>query len=601
MAINLKKLCDSSLFLDAIADLVKSLDTSIVIQDTKGRVIFGDDRKKAGDPLPIEVNGEVVGWVIGEAKVAPIAAIISCFAQKELEKKTLAHEVLDNYREITFLYNLSEKLTASLDINELANLLLAEAKKLIKATSGAVVLLSSTNNPEELKVVSAFGQEWERDRLGTSLNKSILGVVIKNGVGEIVNDVANDPRCVNFLATMNALICIPLISKNRPLGAIILGNALPIAYTAADLKRMNTLASQTAAAIDNAQLYQERCIAATTAQLQAEKLQQALRQLQEAQTQLIQSEKMSSLGQLVAGIAHEINNPINFIAGNLCHAEQYTKELLKILRLYQQELPNMTPALEAAIAETDLEFLSADFPKLISSMKLGTDRIQEIVLSLRNFSRLDEAQTKPVDLHSGIDSTLMILQHRLKPQAGRSNIQVIRNYGVLPLVECHPGLMNQVFMNIISNAIDALEEQQKPGEIVITTALLPHKPRLLATTGEPMSHDGNESVLIKIRDNGLGIPEEIRSRIFDPFFTTKPVGKGTGLGLSISYKIIVEKHGGTIKCLSQPGIGTEFYIQIPLKLSKELEKNSAYVSSPAQLLNRQLESPICYDNTPVNY
>lgn len=601
MGINLKKLCDSPLLLDAIADLVKSLDTSIVIQDAKGRIIFGDERKKAGSQLPIEINGEVIGWAIGEAKVAPIASIISCLAQKELEKKTLAQEVLDNYREITFLYDLSEKLTASLDIDELVNLLLAEAKELIKATSGAVMLLSNIENTEELKVVSAFGQEWNRDRLRIPLDESILGVVVKNGQGEIVNDVANDPRCMGFEATMSALICIPLISKGRPIGAIALGNASPVTYTAADLKRMNTLASQAAAAIDNAQLYQESCIAATTAQLQAEKLQQALRELQETQSQLIQSEKMSSLGQLVAGIAHEINNPVNFIAGNLCHAQQYTNELLKLLQLYQQEFPNLTLALEAEIAEIDLEFLSQDFPKLISSMKLGTDRIREIVLSLRNFSRLDEAQTKPVDLHSGIDSTLMILQHRLKTQPGRPNIQVIKNYGELPQVECHPGLMNQVFMNILSNAIDALEEQQKPGEIVITTELMPHKPRLLATTGEPMSHDGNESVLIKIRDNGFGIPEEICSRLFDPFFTTKPVGKGTGLGLSISYKIIVEKHGGIIKCLSQPGLGTEFCIQIPLTLSSELGKNSAYFSSSVQLLNQQLESPICYENIPVNY
>jgi signal transduction histidine kinase len=609
MALNLKKLCDSPLLLEAIADLVKSLGTSIVIQDTKGRVILGDDNNKAGDSasaplrdrLPIEIDGEVIGWAIGEAKVAPIASIISCFAQKELEKKTLAHEVLDNYREITFLYDLSAKLTASLDIDELVNLLLAKAKGLIKATSGAVMLLSNTNNTEELKVVSAFGQEWNRDRRTIPWGESIVGLVVKNGLGEIVNDVANDRRCMDFEATMSALICIPLVSKGRPIGAIALGNSSPVTYTAADLKRMNTLASQAAAAIDNAQLYQESCIAATTAQLQAEKLQQALRELQETQAQLIQSEKMSSLGQLVAGVAHEINNPINFISGNICHAQQYTEELLKILQIYQQEFPNLTPALEAAIAEIDLEFLSEDFPKLISSMKMGTDRIQEIVLSLRNFSRLDEAQTKPVDLHSGIDSTLMILHHRLKAQPGRPNIQVIKNYGDLPLVECHAGLMNQVFMNILSNAIDALEEQKKSGEIVITTELLPHKPRLLATTGEPMSYDGNESIVIKIRDNGCGIPEEICSRLFDPFFTTKPVGKGTGLGLSISYKIIVEKHGGIIKCLSQTGLGTEFYIQIPLKLSIELGKNSAHFSSSAKRLNQHLESPNCFGTLPVNY
>jgi signal transduction histidine kinase len=465
------------------------------------------------------------------------------------------------------------------------------------------MLLSKVGNTEELKVVAAFGQEWHRHLPTIPLDEGIVGMVMKNGLGEIINYADQDPRCLNFASVMNALICVPLVSKNRPIGAIALGSIVPVTYTAADLKRMNTLAFQAAAAIENAKLYEESRITATTAQLQAEKLQQALRELQETQSQLIQSEKMSSLGQLVAGVAHEINNPVNFISGNLCYAQQYTEELLELLQVYQQEFPKLTPALEAAIAEIDLAFLSEDFPKLISSMKLGTDRIREIVLSLRNFSRLDEAQTKPVDLHSGIDSTLMILQHRLKPQAGRANIQVIKNYGDLPLVECHAGLMNQVFMNILGNAIDALEEQQKPGEIMITTELMPHKPRLLATTGELIPRDDNESVVIRIRDNGFGIPQEICSRLFDPFFTTKPVGKGTGLGLSISYKIIVEKHGGTIKCVSQPGLGTEFLIQLPLKISSESSKNSGDFSNngSSQRLKQHLDSPIGFGNIPVNY
>lgn len=574
MAINLKKLCNSPVFLGAIADLAKSLNTFIVIQDTKNRLIFGDESKNVCHrfpiKVPIEVNGEVIGWARGtEGKIAPIAAIISCLAHKELEKKTLAQEILDNYREITFLYELSEKLTASLDIDELVHLLLTEAKKLVKATTGAVMLLSKNRNIEELKIVSAFGQGWET----ISWHEDIVGMVLKNGLGEIVNDVANDPRCQGLAATMSALICVPLLSKGRPVGAIILGHASPITYTAADLKRMNTLACQAAAAIENAQLYQESQTAAATAQLQAKQLQQALWELQATQAQLIQSEKMSSLGQLVAGIAHEINNPVNFISGNISHFQRYIEDLLRLLRLYQQELPQPTPVLAKAIAEIDLDFLAADLPKLITSMKLGTERIREIVVSLRNFSRLDEAQIKPVDLHSGIDSTLLILQHRLQPRPGRPQIQVIKNYGKLPLVECYAGLMNQVFMNILSNAIDALEEEQKLGEITITTEFISHKSRLNTNSGEPIAYDENESVLIKIRDNGCGIPPEICSRLFDPFFTTKPVGKGTGLGLSISYKIVVEKHAGTIKCLSSPGLGTEFLIQIPVKISRELAVN----------------------------
>lgn len=291
---------------------------------------------------------------------------------------------------------------------------------------------------------------------------------------------------------------------------------------------------------------------------QAQELEKALQKLQKTQGQLVQSEKMSSLGQLVAGVAHEINNPVNFIYGNLGHANDYTKNLLNLLNLYAQHYPNPVPEIKAEIEAIDLEFLMEDLPRLIGSMKLGADRIREIVRSLRNFSHLDQAEMKPVDIHEGLDSTLLIVQNRLKANTNHPTIQVMKEYGNLPQVECFAGQLNQVFMNLISNAIDALEQGCKEDYNRLTRT--PYLQPTIWIRTEAM--DCN-SVVIRITDNGPGMTEEVRTQLFDPFFTTKPVGKGTGLGLSISYQIVVEKHGGQIKCISTPGKGTEFALEIP--------------------------------------
>jgi signal transduction histidine kinase len=286
-------------------------------------------------------------------------------------------------------------------------------------------------------------------------------------------------------------------------------------------------------------------------------LQEALAQLKSTQAQLIQTEKMSSLGQLVAGIAHEINNPVNFISGNIIHISEYTSDLLELIRLYNENFPNPSDEIQNKIDDIDLEFIVDDLPKVINSMQIGSHRIREIVLSLRTFSRLDEAEMKEVDIHEGIDSTLLILQNRLKEKPEHPEIKIIKDYSNLPLVQCYAGQLNQVFMNIISNAIDSLESynnqrsladiQNYPSQIKIHTALT-----------------DNNQVQIRIIDNGLGIPDSIKSKLFDPFFTTKPIGKGTGLGLSISYEIIVHKHSGILQCESEVGKGTEFRIEIPL-------------------------------------
>ncbi|MBE9039659.1 PAS domain-containing protein, partial [Oscillatoriales cyanobacterium LEGE 11467] len=283
-----------------------------------------------------------------------------------------------------------------------------------------------------------------------------------------------------------------------------------------------------------------------------QQLEQTLLELRQTQAQLIHTEKMSSLGQLVAGVAHEINNPANFIHGNLNHARIYIEDLLGLIAAYQNEYPQPTPKIRKIAEDLDIEFILDDLPKLLSSMQVGTQRIRRVVTSLRTFSRVDEADRKRVDLHEGIESALLMLQYRLEEKAGTPEIQVIREYGNLSKIECYAGQLNQVFLNILTNAIDALEEAIEQRECFA--------PTIIITTEVLDSH----RVCIGIGDNGLGIPESVQKRIFDPFFTTKPVGKGTGIGMSICDRIITKLHGGELQCISTPGVGATFRIIIPI-------------------------------------
>ncbi|MEA5565041.1 response regulator [Anabaena sp. UHCC 0399] len=277
-------------------------------------------------------------------------------------------------------------------------------------------------------------------------------------------------------------------------------------------------------------------------------------ELRRTQLKLAQEEKMSTLGQLISGIAHEINNPINFISGNLIHAQNYIADLLELLNLYEKHTKNSIPAIQTYINEIDLDFIKQDLPQLLSSMRIGTERVEKIVRSLRLFSRLDDTQFQLFNIHEGIDSTLIILSNRIKSTSTSAEINIVKNYGELPLVECYGGQLNQVFMNLLANAIDAIEESligkiSDTPKIEICTAIT----------------DDQTSISITISDNGIGISQEVQEKMFDQFFTTKPLGKGTGFGLAIVHEIIVEKHRGTLEVKSSMGEGAQFLITIPIQ------------------------------------
>ncbi|MEG4858225.1 AAA family ATPase [Microcoleus sp. K1-B6] len=350
-----------------------------------------------------------------------------------------------------------------------------------------------------------------------------------------------------YIATNQPLsiLVLPIIHQGNLTGIFYLENNLTKgAFTSDRLEILGILSAQAAISLENARFY---TILETRVAQRTEKLQTALEELRHTQLQLIQSEKMSSLGEVVGGIAHEINNPINFIYGNLHYTNEYAQNLLDLIRLYQNKYPDYESEIVNKSEEIDLDFLMNDFTKMIDSMRVGAARVRDIVLSLRNFARLDESDRKWVNIHEGIDSTLMILDHKL------IDIQVIKEYDNLPLVNCYPGEINQVFMNVLTNAIDALSRER--GSKVDST----HTPTIQIWTEVAESHQ----VAIRIVDNGVGMNSEVRGKIFDPFFTTKEVGKGTGLGLSISYQIVVEQHRGKLICKSEPGEGSEFTILLP--------------------------------------
>ncbi len=532
---------------------------------------------------------------IGQYLLYKEVQVLNANLERQVQERTAQlQKSLDFARVLT---RVRDQIRSTLDLKTILQTIVREVRVLLDTDRTVIYQFAAAKQGEV--VVEAVRGEWQ-SILGLKSPKECFPegseCFYRAGLVRTINDIETEdltPCHREFLRKLQVRgsLIVPMMGKDTECWGLLIAHecSAPRVWQTAEQELLQHLASQAAIAIHQAELYQESLNAATADRAKAEQLAQTLTELHNTQAQLIQTEKMSSLGQLVAGVAHEINNPVNFIYGNLSHASEYSKDLLCLVELYRQHYPNPHLEISECSEAIDIEFLAEDLPKILGSMKVGTERIRQLVVSLRNFSRLDQAQKKPVDIHEGIDSTMLILQHRLKAQSDRPSVEIIKEYGNLPLIECYASSLNQVFMNLIGNAIDALEMGQKepiinvPGLSTSATAtylssqkqeieaadikgstefLIPDFPSPCIRIRTELIDE--KTVGICIADNGHGIPKELISHIFNPFFTTKPVGRGTGLGLSISYQIVVEKHQGALKCISVPGRGTEFWIEIPV-------------------------------------
>ncbi|MEH1966812.1 ATP-binding protein [Nostoc sp.] len=499
------------------------------------------------------------------------ASVNRQMAQEELrQSEAQLRELVE--REKILKTCLSSQIRNSLDLNTILSTVVGEVRELLQIDRCQFLWCNKEDESTSFELSQQACAPDLPEPLGCSpiQNVEALSEAVLEGNLLCFDDIATDSwldsRNRNLLVTLGfkSLLTVSVQTQSGRLGVIVCEHSRALrSWSDDEVELIRGVADQLAIAIDQAQLYNQSRDATAAATAQAEQLNQALHNLKETQAQLIQTEKMSSLGQLVAGVAHEINNPVNFIYGNLTHVNEYTLGLLQLVELYQKSNPNPTSEVQAHIEAIDLDFMAEDLPKILVSMKMGANRIREIVLSLRNFSRLDEADMKPVNIHEGIDSTLLILQNRFKQTPGNTGIEIVKEYGDIPLVECYAGQLNQVFMNLISNAIDALDScnsqrtaediEANPSQIIIRTKLR-----------------NSDRITVQIVDNGPGMTEVVKQRLFDPFFTTKAAGKGTGLGLAISAQIVTEKHNGAIWCISEPGQGAEFWVEIPIQQSSKL-------------------------------
>ncbi|MEB3340635.1 GAF domain-containing protein, partial [Okeania sp.] len=467
--------------------------------------------------------------------------------------------------EVELLAQIGGQLGVALQQAEYLQQVEAQAEKLRKATERQKALSNTIDKiRQSLDINTIFQTTTQKVRQLLEVERVAIYKFYNDWSGEFVADSIIDewtpmiqtPLQINPAISQqtNASTLprnetfVPILQGEKLWGLLVAyQNSSPRYWQDEEINLLAQVGVQLGIALQQAELLEKT-------RTQADDLIQAFQDLKEAQMQMIQGEKMAGLGQLVAGIAHEINNPVNFIHGNLNYVEEYTENLLDLMKLYAEHYIEPVPEIKDFAEEIDLEFMIKDLPKMLNSMKIGTERIRELVLSLRIFSRIDEAEMKRVDLHQGMDSTLLILQHRFKPRKANNKIEIVKNYGNLPLVKCHAAQINQVFMNLLSNAIDVLEEK-----LIIEKDFTP-----IITITTKVSNTNPRNVSIGIADNGLGIPAEVKGKMFDLFFTTKEIGKGTGLGLAISYEIIVKKHDGKLLCNSEVNQGTEFIIEIPI-------------------------------------
>ncbi|HBK23198.1 MAG TPA: histidine kinase [Planktothrix sp. UBA10369] len=450
------------------------------------------------------------------------------------------------------------QIRSSLDLTAILNTAVAGVRQVLN--TDRVVIYQFINGWEGEIKVENYRVPWPSifgDKITDNCFPEKHGQLYKNGRVRVVDDIHKsdlDPCHLNFLDMLQvrANLVVPIImgaeiEEHQPeidgqLWGLLIAHECsnPRAWKNWEIDGLKQLADQLAIAIKQAQLYTQVQETACQYQLQTQHLQTTLEELKTTQIQLIQSEKLSSLGQMVAGIAHEINNPNNFIYANISHARSYVQNLLEVVNKCREFSPEVGEFLNQIGEEIELDFIREDFPQLIDSMEQGSVRIRSIVDSLKDFSHLNESEWKSVDLTEGLDSSLRLLEHQM------NQIKINKNYQKIPKINCFPCQINQVFFQILSNAIDAVKHRSGEGEVTITTE--DHSP---------------DWIRIAIQDNGLGIPDDIQSRIFDPFFTTKPVGQGTGMGLAICYQVIVKAHGGKLEVNSKEKQGTEFIIKIP--------------------------------------
>ncbi len=505
------------------------------------------DFKKAGInsyiALPIPVEGNKIGYLIG---LSPVPVSNDQAILKLL--KTIRSQLIIAITQANLYKQVKEQvelLNQTLHERSLAEAELQEKMEILDRSSNGIIIRDMNDKITYWNQGAEKIYSWTETEVMNQNIHSLLQTIFPTSQTEVMQQLLQDGTWNGELQHKTKDHQNIITFSRWTLQRDDQGN--PVAILEINSNITDRKAAEMALAYSEAKLREK-----------ATQLETTLVELKQTQAKVIQNEKMSSLGQLVGGVAHEINNPVNFIYGNLTHAEEYMQDLMNLLHLYQEKCPDSHPDIQEEIEAIDLEFIEEDFPKILQSMKTGAKRIEDIVVSLRNFSRMDEADLKEVNIHEGIDSTLMILQNRLTLADTCTPINVIKNYGNLPKIECYPGRLNQVLMNLLINAIDAIQEKYSQPSLSVSKETVP----TIEISTELIE---NHQVRIRITDNGCGISEGTQDHLFDPFFTTKPVGKGTGLGLSISYQIITEKHQGNLYCNCQRSEGAEFIIEIPQK------------------------------------